>query len=871
MDVVYFGEQNWHVTQTAKQQLCRRLGRRGHYRVLFVDPDPSDRPGLREEGHNVWILSHRRRLPKYPAPRSLRKRLRVARALRRLGLFEPVAVVSKPWHDWEALGFEPSGRVYFAEDEWPAMGGPEGYRRTLAAVEPKLAAGADVVLGVAPNLVDKLAAHGTPTYLQENGVDPDHFAGNPPEHPALKELARPRIGFVGQIDVRMDFDLLTALAKRRPEWQFAFVGRVHPETDASPLRALANATLVDFVSYAELPSVLASLDVATIPYLANERGRGCNPLKAYEYLAAGLPTITTPLPGLGAAREHVTIADGVDAWEAAIEAALADRSKASRDARQAASRAMSWEVRADQFEVRLHEARERRGTSVYVRPKQQPAVRPLRRARGEPDLKDAAAQRARAPRDAAGVGKFLPLAILARRLNVRPAARALIARANSCHLGDLLAAVPLLRALRERDPSLSIDLGVDPPHVARALLEGSPWVDDVFALNLDTPTKQRLRRVRELAKRRYRLLLTGAANYFSAALCLCGAKRQIGTDDGWPGQRLLTDRVPLDPSVHEADNALALSRVVRLPVAEDADCAAEPLRLDEAAIDLARPDIAKLLEPAGGRPVLLVHPGSKRPSRRMPVEALADAVRRVIDASRIAVALTGVGDEGELARELADRIDRPDRVLDLCDRTTLPGLVALVDAAAAVLSPDTGVMHLARFRGRPLVALLGPGNDRRWGPYPRGAAPAVALRQAVPCAPCDRWACEFHWCMKSLEPTAVAGEILATLREDSRDTTLRRAYGHRSWRSLSGDAAMPDLPVIALPVRTPPDDLAAWFATQTYPALRLTNERGDVLLESPLCDGRDSALTLAPVDAAPPAWKVEFYCARIIADQDVRL
>ena len=56
-----------------------------------------------------------------------------------------------------------------------------------------------------------------------------------------------------------------------------------------PCKARPNVTFAGFVDYADLPGVLREIDVATIPYLDNERGRGCNPLKAYEYLAAGLP------------------------------------------------------------------------------------------------------------------------------------------------------------------------------------------------------------------------------------------------------------------------------------------------------------------------------------------------------------------------------------------------------------------------------------------------------------------------------------------------------------------------------------------------------------------------------------------------------
>ena len=864
MDVIYFGQQNWDVTWTTKQHLLSRLARRGPYRVLYVDPDP--RPaggGLRVEGPNLWVVSHRRRLPKYPGPRSLRRRLRVRRAVRRLGLFEPVAVVAKPWHAWDALGFAASGRIYFGEDDWAALGGPAEYRATLARVEPKLLAGSDVTLAVSRVLLDRYRTLQPHAYLQENAVDPDHFsaaalaAATP--HPLLAKLPRPRVGFVGQIDVRMNFDLMTALADRRPEWHFAFVGRTHAETDASALRSRPNVTFAGFVDYADLPGVLREIDVATIPYLDNDRGRSCNPLKAYEYLAAGLPTVSTPLPGLGRAREHLFLAETADEWERAIEAALADPDPAKR---RRAVEEDTWDRRTDLLEQRLHEARERRGTSVYVAqtPGNAPPTPSPRRPVGRPDLKDAAAQRARAPRDAAGLWKLAPLARAARRANLRPLNRALIARANSCHLGDLLAVVPMLRALRSSDPKLKIDLGVDPPDVATALLAGSPWVDSVSALNLDGPPRDRLRRAGELFAKRYKILLTGTANYFSATLALCGARRQVGLDDGWPGQRLLTRTVPLDASVHEVDNNLALLRRIGLKVIDDD----APPQLDEAAVGAARPRVARLLEEAAGRRVLLVHPGSKRPSRRMPLKTLADAIRRVFADQSVVVALTGVGDEAALAADLAAKIGDAGRVIDLCNQTDLPALVALVDAADVVLSPDTGVMHLARLRGRPLVALLGPGNDRRWGPTPRGGGPAVSLRARVPCSPCDRWACEYHWCMKSLDPITVAAEVTRLLGGDD-SNGLRRRQSHRTWRALSADAAMPLLPVAQLPVADAAD-ARAWLARQPYPAVRLVDPEGRTLAESPAAAGRAATLLLTARPSLPPAWEVEFEVARRIAD-----
>ena len=151
MDVVYLGHQNYHVTRTARQHLLPRLAARGVYRILHVDPDPGVMPPgergtgfgplLRQERPGLWLLTprgrgcrrtgsssacsngvRRRFHARLGAPPEPIRRPRVGGALRRLGFHEPVAVVSRPIYEWDRLGFAPSGRLYYAEDEWTALG-----------------------------------------------------------------------------------------------------------------------------------------------------------------------------------------------------------------------------------------------------------------------------------------------------------------------------------------------------------------------------------------------------------------------------------------------------------------------------------------------------------------------------------------------------------------------------------------------------------------------------------------------------------------------------------------------------------------------------------------------------------------------------
>jgi glycosyltransferase involved in cell wall biosynthesis len=127
------------------------------------------------------------------------------------------------------------------------------------------------------------------------GVDYDSFnkpAGPPP--PDLALLPPPWIGYIGSVSDRLDYDLLTAIAERFPDASVVLVGPVRMNEDRLPRRP--NIFYLGLKPHAELPRYAQHLAVGLIPFLVNESTTKLNPVKTLEYLAAGIPVVSTAIP-----------------------------------------------------------------------------------------------------------------------------------------------------------------------------------------------------------------------------------------------------------------------------------------------------------------------------------------------------------------------------------------------------------------------------------------------------------------------------------------------------------------------------------------------------------------------------------------------
>ena len=239
----------------------------------------------------------------------------------------------------------PAAIVYDCMDELSAFRGapPE-----LTLREQQLLRRADVVFTGGQSLYE-VKRHAHPNvHAFPSSVDVAHFskARRIQEDPLDQMLIpRPRLGFFGVIDERMDMALLAGVASAKPDWQLVMIGPV-VKIDAATLPAAANIHYLGSKSYDELPSYIAGWDVALLPFARVEATRFISPTKTPEYMAAGKPVVSTSIADVVrpyGQRGLVRIADTVDEFVLACEAALAEDGVARMRDADAFLRQTSWD------------------------------------------------------------------------------------------------------------------------------------------------------------------------------------------------------------------------------------------------------------------------------------------------------------------------------------------------------------------------------------------------------------------------------------------------------------------------------------------------------------------------------------------------
>jgi glycosyltransferase involved in cell wall biosynthesis len=379
-DIVCVGFADWDTDLwTNQHHLMSRLAREN--RVLFVESLGLRRPQLAgRDLSRVWRRLRRGLAPprsvdglhvlsplvlpfhRYRAVRALNRRLLpalVRRAARRLGIRRPILWAYVPQAEVLIDTLEPELVVYHCVDDIAAQERID--TASFRAAEERFAARADLVLASAPSLAKRLRTISSNVMDAPNVADTELFAtalrpGEPDA--AVAALAAPRIVFTGAIvSIKLDFRLIAELARLRPSWSFALVGPVgpgDPRTDVSELTSEPNVHLLGPRAYRDLPDVLRAADAGLIPYATNQLTASIFPMKVYEYLAAGLPVVATPLPALADVDDVATAPDAAGI-AALLDKALAGDSPEARAARSSRAAAHSWERRLDEIAAAIGE------------------------------------------------------------------------------------------------------------------------------------------------------------------------------------------------------------------------------------------------------------------------------------------------------------------------------------------------------------------------------------------------------------------------------------------------------------------------------------------------------------------------------------
>ncbi len=214
--------------------------------------------------------------------------------------------------------------VFDATDDWLHHPQLNQAAREIEAGYDRMRERADLILTTSPALCRRLERAAGHVHFLANGVPADFAsarAGSPPAD--LRALTPPILGYAGKINERLDVALVSQLARRLPEASFAFIGQLHAPRHFARLRVHRNVHYLGDKPYTALPDYLAAFDVCLIPHEVSALTESMNPLKFYEYLAAGRPVVSTPVAGIEEIEGWVATASGATEFEQALRRALA--------------------------------------------------------------------------------------------------------------------------------------------------------------------------------------------------------------------------------------------------------------------------------------------------------------------------------------------------------------------------------------------------------------------------------------------------------------------------------------------------------------------------------------------------------------------
>ncbi len=384
-DIIVLSNIAWSFSWQRHQQLAVRFAREN--RVLFVDPPFSPlllfhnrglfRAALGKKFGATTRISRNLDLffppPALPGGRVslVVQRLNqavlaaaVRRAAGRLSFSSPLVWNFSPYYSGTSFSLGQKATVYDCVDEMSKEGG--GIKGKVARkLEQETLARSDLVLTTSRYLFRTRRPHNLRTFFLPNGADFDRYqtAGRSRETvlPKIERFPAPRIGFSGTFNRRVDEDLVRWIAERRPDWSLVFIGAATSIPQC--LNNVPNVHFLGNVPPEQLPGYLTKLSAGIVPYRDSRETRAIHPVKVYDYLAAGLPVVSTSFGDIDYFREVIKIAGNREEFLSHLDTVRGENDPRGRERRMDFARKNSWEARVEEIEKIVREVLVSKGVS----------------------------------------------------------------------------------------------------------------------------------------------------------------------------------------------------------------------------------------------------------------------------------------------------------------------------------------------------------------------------------------------------------------------------------------------------------------------------------------------------------------------------
>ncbi len=368
--IVTFSHLRWNFVYQRPQQLLSRLAAAHSHRVVFIEEPIEDETGVLFWEHSGPAPNVSVYCPHTPAktPGFSDEQLEyldrlLTELIEREKIADPILWFYTPMAVPLAKRFSPRAVVYDAMDELSAFAGAPPQ---LLEREEQLFQEADIVFTGGPSLYRAKKGRHPNVHCFPSSVDLKHFGQARhalPDPADQASIPRPRLGFFGVIDERLDRDLLAAVANAHPEWHLVMAGPVVKIRESDLPRA-ANLHYLGQKPYSELPSYLANWDVCLLPFARNEATRFISPTKTLEYMAAEKMIVSTPITDVAEPYGNIAYLGGspeefIAACDRAVSASSGELAQRIHGMREVLS-STSWDATAERIDALLLETARKR-------------------------------------------------------------------------------------------------------------------------------------------------------------------------------------------------------------------------------------------------------------------------------------------------------------------------------------------------------------------------------------------------------------------------------------------------------------------------------------------------------------------------------